>query len=157
MDGENIVGMKLIDAVKGMPDDIEMCIGAATGFVFCGKKEQFLEDENLISQKLIDNAKFNMKQYESKILNRCNECLNGKCRMSDMKSKIKIIMYTFRIYTDNLKYILSFTDLKNRIVKDAYLRLHKNGIVILVEGKEKGTFWDEDEYSEWRRTEGGCI
>lgn len=154
---KEIIGMKLSDALCKIPDDKIICIGAATGFVFCGKKEQFLEDENLISQKLIDNAKFNMKQYESKILNRCNECLNGKCRMSDMKSKIKIIMYTFKIYTDNLKYILSFTDLKNRIVKDAYLRLHKNGIVILVEGKEKGTFWDEDEYSEWRRTEGGCI
>ena len=99
---KEIIGMKLSDALCKIPDDKIICIGAATGFVFCGKKEQFLEDENLI-------------------------------------------------------YILSFTDLKNRIVKDAYLRLHKNGIVILVEGKEKGIFWDEDEYSEWRRTEGGCI
>lgn len=93
---KEIIGMKLSDALCKIPDDKIICIGAATGFVFCGKKEQF-------------------------------------------------------------KYILSFTDLKNRIVKDAYLRLHKNGIVILVEGKEKGPFWDEDEYSEWRRTEGGCI
>ena len=92
---KEIIGMKLSDALYKIPDDKIICIGAATGFVFCGKKEQFLEDENLI--------------------------------------------------------------LKNRIVKDAYLRLHKNGIVILVEGKEKGMFWDEDEYSEWIRTEGGCI
>lgn len=92
---KEIIGMKLSDALCKIPDDKIICIGAATGFVFCGKKEQFLEDENLI--------------------------------------------------------------LKNRIVKDAYLRLHKNGIVILVEGKEKGMFWDEDEYSEWIRTEGGCI
>lgn len=96
---KEIIGMKLSDALCKIPDDKIICIGAATGFVFCGKKEQFLEDENLI------------------------------------------IFYGF----------------KNRIVKDAYLRLHKNGIVILVEGKEKGMFWDEDEYSEWRRTEGGCI
>ena len=35
---KEIIGMKLSDALCKIPDDKIICIGAATGFVFCGKK-----------------------------------------------------------------------------------------------------------------------
>src|SRR5699024_12834674 len=52
----------LIDAVKGMPDDIEMCIGAGRAFMFCGNQAEFYRDIENVNRHQIKVAERKMKK-----------------------------------------------------------------------------------------------
>ena len=95
MDGENIVGMKLIDAVKGMPDDIEMCIGAGRAFMFCGNRNEFYKDIDHVNHHQVKIVERKMKKAYNGILKKFKELKTSKVSVESLRKKSELLEELF--------------------------------------------------------------
>lgn len=150
VDGENIVGMKLIDAVKGMPDDIEMCIGAGRAFMFCGNRNEFYKDIDHVNHHQVKIVERKMKKAYNGILKKFKELKTSKVSIESLRKKSELLEELFEEYYKCVKYLMGYGRIEERKIESANNRIHKNSIAIIVEGTENGGFWDKEEYDRWR-------
>ena len=150
MDGENIVGMKLIDAVKGMPDDIEMCIGAGRAFMFCGNRNEFYRDIDHVNHHQVKIVERKMKKAYNGILKKFKELKTSKVSVESLRKKSELLEELFEEYYKCVKYLMGYGKIEERKIESVKNRIHKNSIAIIIEGTENGGFWDKEEYDRWR-------
>ena len=142
--------MKLIDAVKEMPDDIEMCIGAGRAFMFCGNQAEFYRDIENVNRHQIKVAERKMKKAYNGILKKFKELKTSKVSIESLRKKAELLEELFEEYYKCVKYLMGYVRIEERKIESVKNRIHKNSIAIIVEGTENGGFWDKEEYDRWR-------
>lgn len=145
-----MIGKTLDEAVKEMNDDVIIHIGSASGFVYIGTKQQYDKMIDSISEryhKFFLNAK---KRYTRKI-----KIYYGKLKALDEQSETyencyRMITECIHRYKRYLKQVCGVIDrfkpMRERMVKEIYKRISKDGIVITIQGDEAGKYWDKDEW-----------
>lgn len=150
MNAENVVGMKLIDAIKEMPDDIEMCLGAGRAFMFCGNRNEFYRDIDHVNRHQIKIAERKMKKAYNGILKKFKELKTSKVSIESLRKKTELLEELFAEYYKCVEYLMGYGRIEERKIESVKNRIHKNSIAIIVEGTENGGFWDKEEYDRWR-------
>lgn len=150
MDGENIVGMKLIDAVNELTDDVEICVGAGRAFVFCGSPDEFFRDIEIVNQHQIEIAQRKIKKAYNGILKKFKELKTSKVSIESLRKKAELLEELFEEYYKCVKYLMGYGRIEERKIESVKNRIHKNSIAIIIEGTENGGFWDKEEYDRWR-------
>ena len=150
MNGENIVGMKLIDAIKEMPDDIEMCIGAGPAFMFCGNRNEFHKDIDHVNRHQVKIAERKMEKAYNGILKKCEELKTSKVSIESLRKKTELLEELFAEYYKCVEYLMGYGRIEERKIESVKNRIHKNSIAIIIEGTENGGFWGKEENDRWR-------
>lgn len=144
-----MIGKTLDEAVKEMNDDVIIHIGSKSGFVFIGTKQEYGQMIDRISDqyhKSFTEAKNRytrkIKKYSDKL--RCLE------KSEYYEKELRMITESLRKYKMYLKQICNvlnrFKPMRERMVKEIYKRISKDGIVITIQGDEAGKYWDKDEW-----------
>ena len=132
MSEENIIGMKLIDAIKEMPDDIEMCIGAGRAFMFCGNRNDFYKDIERVNRHQIEIAERKMKKAYNGILKKFKEIKTSKVSIESLRKKAELLEELFEEYYKYVKYLMGYGRIEERKIESVKNRIHKNSIAIII-------------------------
>lgn len=140
---------EVVDALEGDP---VIYIGSMSGFFFIGTKEEYEANIEFVQQDLLATKiaylEKNRRQFEfvkGKIMN--PDGVAGTANYWEMLSDRAERMSKLCRYIPLLEdYMDTFVALRKREVIEHYPRLQKDGIVIVVKGKERGLFSDYEEY-----------
>lgn len=162
--------MKLGDFLKTIPDDAEIAIGIASGYVYLGTAAHFSEVEDRISTELLEeliNSKANAKKD---VLYICKHGVTPKKesrtdskgnyipaetveeyvkRINKTASRLKASYSRISMMTDSIN---CFENLMLREVLSTKEKPIYGGLQILIDGIEKGKFWTKEEYDEFEET-----
>lgn len=141
---QEMIGYRLDDCI-GMLDDVVLHIGSDSCFVFVGNRETYKADIQGISKNLLKNAKRllakNLENMEKEIKN-----MDPSGKVDMLRKSARRIGSLYEWVENYRKYIQWFSPMMDRKVVDIYPRLQGDGIVIIVEGSEIGSFWTKEEY-----------
>lgn len=142
---------KAVDALEGNP---VIHIGSKTGFFFIGTKEEYEANIDFVQQDLqatrMEHLSEYLRQldlYKGKIIHPDGDPGTEKYwqLLSDRAKRLSWIAQ----YIQKLEnYLNTFVAIRKREVVEQYDRIQKDGVVIIVEGKENGEYWSYDEYKE---------
>lgn len=175
--------MKLRDYVnEKVENGVIFNIGnAGSGWIFCGTKEEFKKNFNLVSEDYHDNYKrrYNesMKSIEVTTIKgskRKQVFVKGsnkkdyepediwKARIMKAIDELpKIIEHKFFTYKKNKEKYLTFVPFQDRSVKRVYYTDISNTLCIEIEGRDTGIFWSHDEfvkiYHDGKRTRNKAV
>ena len=142
---QEMIGSRLDDCIEEMLDDVVLHIGSNSCFVFVGNRETYKADIQGISKNLLKNAKRllakNLETMEKEIKN-----MDPSGKEDMLRRSARRIGSLYEWVENYRKYIQGFSPLMDRKVIDIYPRLQGDGIVIIVEGSEIGSFWTKEEY-----------
>ena len=148
--------IKLDKLVKEIESDNEVLhIGSGTGFIFIGTRKEYDQQIDGVSKRYYDFYRSIPPAREKSILNTAIEIAKLKRDHRYKSELIKKVNKITALYNSKIAaedYIKIFKPLRNRKVLEAYPRIQKDGVCIIVEGMEQGKYWDK---SEWDKDHGG--
>ena len=144
----------LDEAVTALNDNVDLFIGAASGFFFIGTKKDYQEMIDGISDKYF-------MQFENSA-NKCKLRLkSSRQQMSNLKmiegetdsefadrifQSLKNYQLEISALDNAITRVKTFVPLRNRIVTELYKKKYEDGTAIIVEGYEDGKFWLKEEW-----------
>lgn len=145
-----MIGKTLDEAVREMDDNEIIHIGSASGFVYIGTKQQYDQMIDSISDRYHNFFKDAKKRYTRKI-KKYSEKLKALDEESETYEKeYRMITECVQRYKRYLKQVCGVIDrfkpMRERMVKEIYKRISKDGIVITIQGDETGKYWSKDEW-----------
>lgn len=139
------IGKKLDEVISIFPNDVVLHIGSNTCFMFIGSKEEYEKDIESVSKSLINDSKKlfkkNKKKYE-----KAKGYIDDPKYKNDIKRNKETMEWSKKQMNNYKMYIDSFVPLSKRKILDVYPRTQRDGIIIIIEGDEIGSFWTKEEY-----------
>lgn len=143
-------------------------IGSGSGYFFVGTKEEYegwfdriseeyrkrIEDKMIASAIALNKRKpFNPKidvlspTSTDEIGDYIKALLNFNRELKDKISKeIADVKHNYQTYHSSKKELESWTDFKDREVKDVFDRISGDGVAVIIDGCENGNYWDRKEF-----------
>jgi len=157
--------MKLKDYVKEIDDNTTIFVGAnnGSGFVFAAPKKIFNEDIKRINDGVKNRLNIfidTTKNYRRVCEDRANNVIDViHSDLSDSEKQrrieneifyLKNSLYRLDNYYPKLfnyeKALKDFVPIEEREVLESYNRLSDEGLVIIVDGCDSGSYWFAEEY-----------
>ena len=144
-----MIGKTLDEAVKEMNDDVIIHIGSESGFVFIGTKQEYGQMIDRISDQYHESFTEVKNRYTRKI-KKYSDKLRDLEKSEYYEKELRMITESLRAYKRYLKQICNvlnrFKPMRERMVKEIYKRISKDGIVITIQGDETRKYWGKDEW-----------
>ena len=168
MNKAEVIGMRLEDVVNAAKCNVKLGAEDGTSFIFCGDPRTQALNLDKLSEGSLEDLKNELRRAEETLELRKScaptpeEYITHEFEKSEGEfcgnwdGYVKYMKRYF-VYLNNLVRKINkiniaideFVDLKDRPVTDIYKSLsEENTIIILFKGREKGMYWDIEEYLE---------
>lgn len=120
----------LIDEIRRLPEDTLLYIGSRSNFLWIGQQRFAVQAMNELSQIRFEKVKDALDHAQR---------LYNKAVLNNKRRDISYNADELRKARNRIDDFVPFTERK---VKEVYRRETDGGTVIIIEGNEQGTFWE---------------
>lgn len=167
--------MKLNKKIRNMEEDEKIYVGPGSAFFYIGPARNFFKDIDEINNAQIKKLKKNLRSVTNQVKKHLEtkpsadeKYVERYWDFDENVFKERVVPYE-KLYAEwEKKYIKlsgtlerdkdlvdNFTNFETREVKEVYKNIDNNATIIIIEGKEQGRFWLENEYCHYKDC--GCI
>lgn len=143
---------EVIKAIK--VDDVDIFIGASSGWLFIGNKMQYENEIDALSEAIYEKHEKRYNSYTNRLQMVLKEPkktyaihINGGTYYRSYKSYVKSLSRMMKLYEG---IYLNYVPLRQRNVLDIYMKDAEEGVAIIIEGQENGPYWTKGEQNEKR-------
>lgn len=140
----------LQEFLAAMSDDDHICVGSASSYFFCGTVSDFKKCHKAIDRKLEEYWKNRVASAREAVLGTCSgiakDIREGTLRHNNIDANCFDMSRIYKTYFANLDNLNNLLPVYQRKVKESYPRFDEPCTAVIVEGKEAGEYWYEEEF-----------